>query len=253
MVAKGADEADEGGVQVVARIAAILRELGAGGGRSLAEIARAVGMPRTTVHRLVKALEQESFVTAAPAAGGYRLGPGVLTLAGAGHEWLINAIHPTLMALSEELAETVDLAVLRGDRVVFIDQVANLRRLQAVSAVGLAFPLHSTANGKAILATLTDERVGELLPSRLPCLTLHTITRRAELLADLAEVRRTGLGWDREENDVGICAVGAAIANPLGIATALSVPVPVSRFYGREDELAAATRRALADITAAIG
>ena len=198
-------------------------------------------MPRTTVHRLVKALEQESFVTATPGTGGYRLGPGVLTLAGTGREWLINVIHPTLVALSEELGETVDLAVLRGDRMVFVDQVANVQRLQAVSAVGLAFPLHSTANGKAILATLTDERVAELLPRRLPKLTPHTITNRAELLAELDDVRATGLGWDREENDVGICAVGAAIANPLGIAAAFAVPVPASRFYGREGELAAAT------------
>ena len=143
--------------------------------------------------------------------------------------------------------------MLRGDRIVFVDQVANVQRLQAVSAVGLAFPLYSTANGKAILATLTDERVGELLPRRLPKLTPNTIASRGELLAELAEVRSTGLGWDREENDVGICAVGAAIANPLGIAAAFAVPVPASRFYGREAELAAATRRALAAITASIG
>ena len=68
-------------------------------------------------------------------------------------------VHPELVALSDRLKETVDLAVLSGDRVVFIDQVARPQRLQTVSAVGVSFPLHSTANGKALLATLDEAEV----------------------------------------------------------------------------------------------
>lgn len=173
-------------------------------------------------------------------------------LGGAGREWLIATIHPSLVRLSQQLGETVDLAVLQGDRVVFIDQVANVQRLQAVSGVGLAFPLHSTANGKAILAELSDERVVELLPQRLERRTPHTIIDRTDLLVHLAEVRKGGIGWDREENDLGICAVGAAIPNPLGIACAVAVPVPVARFTGRERTLAAAVRRTVDELATSL-
>ena len=110
-------------------------------------------------------------------------------------------------------SETVDLAVLSGDHVVFIDQVARPQRLQTVSAVGVSFPLHSTANGKALLATLDEAEIRKLLPARLRRLTCHTITSLDVLLAELEEVRDTGLAWDREENDIGICAVGSTVAD----------------------------------------
>jgi DNA-binding IclR family transcriptional regulator len=116
-----------------------------------------------------------------------------------------------------------------------------------VSAVGVSFPLHSTANGKALLAELDVSEIRKLLPSRLPRLTPRTITSFDALLAELAEVRASGIAWDREENDVGICAVGTVIPNPFGIPTAVTVPVPASRFSGTEarlaDALLAARRR----------
>ncbi len=135
--------------------------------------------------------------------------------------------------------------MLSGDHVVFIDQVARPQRLQTVSAVGVSFPLHSTANGKALLATLDEAEVRKLLPARLRRLTCHTITSLDVLLAELEEVRETGLAWDREENDIGICAVGSTVATGVGIVTAVSIPVPASRFAGREDELATVAARRL--------
>jgi DNA-binding IclR family transcriptional regulator len=228
----------EGSVQVIARAAAILRRLAtAPQGRSLAELAAEVGLPRSTVHRLIKALESEGLVAPVSASGGFRLGPGLLQIASANRGWLVAQVHPELVTLSDRLKETVDLAVLSGDHVVFIDQVARPQRLQTMSAVGVAFPLHSTANGKALLATLDEAEIRKLLPSRLRRLTCHTITSLDVLLTELQEVRATGLAWDREENDIGICAVGTTISSGVGILTAVSVPVPASRFTGREDAL----------------
>jgi DNA-binding IclR family transcriptional regulator len=246
-------EPDQSTVQVVARVAAILRQLGsAPRGRSLAEIASAAGLPRSTVHRLVKALEREGFVAAVSASAGFRLGPGILQLAYASREWLIANVHPQLVALSNALGETVDLAVLSGDQVTFIDQVARPQRLQAVSAVGVSFPLHSTANGKALLAELDDDEVRKLLPARLVRLTAQTITSLDGLIEELREVRATELAWDREENDIGICAVGTAIPNPFGIPTAVSIPVPASRFRGSEERLAGALLAARREIEAGL-
>jgi DNA-binding IclR family transcriptional regulator len=228
----------EGSVQVVARAAAILRSLGAAPhGLSLAELAAEADLPRSTVHRIVKALESEGLVAPVSASSGFRLGSGLLQLASASREWLVATIHPELVALSERVRETVDLAVLSSDRVLFIDQVARPQRLQTVSAVGVSFPLHSTANGKALLATLDDAEVRRLLPRSLRRLTCHTVTSLDVLLTELAEVRSTGLAWDREENDIGICAVGTAIKSSLGLPAAVTVPVPASRFAGREEEL----------------
>jgi DNA-binding IclR family transcriptional regulator len=250
----GAADGDGNSVQVVARAAAILRQLGqAPRGRSLAEIAGGVDLPRSTVHRLVKALEHEGFVVPVSASGGFRLGPGILQLANASREWLVANVHPQLVALSAELGETVDLAVLSGDRVTFIDQVARPQRLQAVSAVGVSFPLHSTANGKALLAELADDEIRKLLSSRLPRLTPHTITSFDMLMAELADVRSSGVAWDREENDLGICAVGTAIPNPFGVLTAVTVPVPASRFGGSEARLADALLAARREIEVSLG
>jgi len=186
--ANGADagRSPEGSVQVIARAAAILRRLStAPQGCSLAELAADVDLPRSTVHRLVKALEAEGLVAPVSASAGFRLGPGLMQIASANREWLVAQVHPELVALSDRLKETVDLAVLSGDHVVFIDQVARPQRLQTVSAVGVSFPLHSTANGKALLATLDEAEVRTLLPARLRRLTCHTITSLDVLLAEL--------------------------------------------------------------------
>jgi DNA-binding IclR family transcriptional regulator len=237
-VAKADGSPDQSGVQVIARVGQILRMLSqAPQGRSLAEIAGEVGLPRSTVHRLVKALEREHFVVPASSSAGFRLGPGLLELASATREWLVAGAHADLVSLSDRVEETVDLAVLTGRWVTFIDQVAPPQRLQAVSAVGLSFALHSTANGKAILAELEDSAISALLPPRLERFTPNTITSRATLLEELQTVRETRLAWDREENDLGICAVGTVVPNPFGILTAVSIPVPVSRFTGHERQL----------------
>jgi DNA-binding IclR family transcriptional regulator len=227
-------------VQVVARAAAILRALASTPeGQSLAELASQVGLARSTVHRLVKALEQENFVVAVSASAGFRLGPGLLQLANASSGWVFAHVHGELVRLSNELEETVDLAVLSGNAATFIDQVAKPQRLQAVSAIGVSFPLHASANGKAILAELDDAEVRRLVGTRLSSLTPNTITSLKRLSTEIETVRTTKLAWDLEEHDIGICAIGTAIPGALGVLSAISVPIPASRFYGREKLLAA--------------
>ena len=102
-----ASRSSEGSVQVIARAAAILRRLStAPQGCSLAELAADVGLPRSTVHRLVKALEAEGLVAPVSASAGFRLGPGLLQIASANREWLVAQVHPELLALSDRLKET---------------------------------------------------------------------------------------------------------------------------------------------------
>jgi len=235
----GGGERGASGVQVLARASAVLRSLhGHPQGLSLSEISRAVGLPRSTVHRLTAALAREGLLEAAGPAGRLRLGPEITRLAQGGRPELREELRPFLAALAATVSETVDLAVLEGERMRFIDQIPAPHRLRAVSAVGAVFPLHCTANGKAALALIGPERAHALLPARLPRHTRATIGRRSELLGELEHVAATGVAFDREEHTEGISAAAVAFLDRAGRPVALSVPMPTQRFRGRERELA---------------
>jgi DNA-binding IclR family transcriptional regulator len=227
------------GVQVIARAAEILRLLQASpGGLAQAEIAERIGLARTTVRRILGALEAEALVTSSGPRTRYRLGAEIPRLAEAARHALVIDLRPYLEELSRSVNETVDLSVLEGDHVLFIGQVVAPHRLRAVSAVGAAFPTHCCANGKALLARLPDEETERMLPDPLPSFTPKTITARARLSEEIGEIRRTGVAFDREEHTEGISAVGAVVSVPALVA--ISIPLPTQRFTGREDELAAA-------------
>jgi IclR family transcriptional regulator, acetate operon repressor len=236
-------------VQVIARAASILRALeDENAGLSLGQIAQRVSLARSTVQRIVAALENEKLVIAATPNGRVRLGPTILRLAASVRSDFIALARPHLEKLSQELQETVDLATVQKDHLVFIDQVIGSHRLRTVSAVGETFPLYCTANGKAYLAQLTDAAVEALVGKTYTVRTPQTITKLDALLADLKSVRASGVGYDREEHASGICAAGVAFHDPLGNAVAVSVPVPTQRFSGREQDIAErliATKRAL--------
>jgi DNA-binding IclR family transcriptional regulator len=245
---------DRGGIQVIARAAAVLRSLGGEpNGLSLGEIAARVGLPRSTVQRIVAALVDENFLTAASMRSGVKLGPALAQLAAVADAGTEQVARPFLQELSRRADETVDLSVLQNDAVVFVDQVQGTQRLVAVSAIGKRFPLHCTANGKALLAILPPPRLEGVLPGRLKRQTAATITDRASLEKALREIRATGLAYDLEEHSVGICAVGTAFLDPAGRAYSISIPVPSSRFKPKRLLLAKLLTRTKSDLLAALG
>jgi len=236
-------------VQVIARAASILRALeDENAGLSLGQIAQRVNLARSTVQRIVAALENEKLVIAATPNGRVRLGPTILRLAASVRSDFVALARPHLEKLSAELQETVDLATVKKDHLVFIEQVIGSHRLRTVSAVGETFPLYCTANGKAYLAQLTDAAVEALIGKTYAARTPRTITKIETLLAELKTARAKGVAFDHEEHASGICAAGVALYDPLGNAVAISVPVPAQRFAGREAEIAGkliATKHAL--------
>ena len=233
------------GVQVIARAAALLRALEKHpDGLSLGELARALALPRSTVQRIVDALDREGLVIAASAASGVRLGPALLALAAATRFHIAEVARQTLEALAKECGETVDLSLADQDKVVFIDQVAGTHRLTAVSALGVSFPLHSSANGKAVLAAMDDSEIARLKRRlRLVAMTPNTITSWAKLEREIATIRASGLATDNEENSLGISALAIAIRSPSGEIAAISVPAPTQRFASTQTKLAAALRK----------
>jgi DNA-binding IclR family transcriptional regulator len=230
-------------IQVIARAASILRALeDEAAGLSLGQIAQRVKLARSTVQRIVAALAAEKFLIAASPNGRVRLGPTILRLAASARMDFVATVGPFLAKLSNELEETVDLAVVKHDHLVFVDQVMGSQRLRAVSAVGETFPLHCTANGKAYLAGLDAGAIERLIGTSYESRTPRTMTRLNDLLADLKTVRKTGIAIDREEHTRGICAAGIVTRDPLGNILAISVPVPAQRFYDNQRHIVARLR-----------
>jgi DNA-binding IclR family transcriptional regulator len=232
---RSAEDAGGAGIQVIARSADILRALRSSpDGLSQVEVGERVGLARSTIHRLLNALENEGLVESGGPRGRYRLGPEIGRMADTARRGLLSSIHPLLEELSHEVNETVDLSVLDRNQATFIDQVVAPHRLRAVSSVGESFLLHCTANGKAFLASMSPQDLARATSGDLPRRTGRTITEPAALHQELQRVRAEGIAYDREEHTEGICAVGTTIRGLVGVPVAASIPLPAQRFYGRE-------------------
>jgi DNA-binding IclR family transcriptional regulator len=247
-------ESDSNGIQVIERAANILRTLrDEPSGLSLGQIAERTSLPRSTVQRIVNALVHEGFAFSGQGAASFRLGPELRTLAGALQTDITDAAHEYLKVLSDESGETVDLALLRRDHMVFADQVVGSHRLRAVSAVGDRFPLHCTANGKAALAMLAPQEVMRLMPRRLERMTTHTIGNIDDLQAELAKIRQKFIAFDREEHSEGISAIGTSLIDGNGSIYAISIPMPTHRFKKGTKKLEDKLQKTAVEVARAVG
>ncbi|MFD2644425.1 IclR family transcriptional regulator [Pseudomonas japonica] len=232
----------DNGIQVIARAAAILNALSADPeGLSLGQIATKVALARSTVQRIVQALETEGLVTAG--RKGVKLGPALARLGSIARMDVKSLAHPHMKALSNEINETVDLSMLVDNQLLFIDQIVSDRKLRIVSAVGALFPLYCTAHGKAYLATLSDKEVRQIIAGKIRRHTLHTVTDVTALIEQLHAVRRTGFGYDLEEHTEDISAVGTVLEDVSGLHYTLSITVPAARFMRNKDQLTEALGR----------
>ena len=206
----------EDGLQVLRRAASALDEIATAPGRlRLVDVGANLGLAKSTARRLLVALVDVGFA-AVDDGGRYRLGDRLLGLASADGTNLSARLRPVIERVAQATGETVDLSVLRDKQMWFIDQIESAHRLRAVSAVGERFPLHVTANGKAALALLDDTEVPDTL------------------LAEIGDVRRTGIAYDRDEHTAGISAAGIAARLAGGHIVAISVPAPTDRFLAHE-------------------
>jgi DNA-binding IclR family transcriptional regulator len=238
-----------GGVQVIARAAQMLRALeGEPRGLSLAQIAERVGLPRSTVHRIVTALAAEGLLASVSSTGRVRIGPEFARPAAAGPAELWRPVEPFMQRLHDQLGETIDCGMLDGSQVRVIHVIPTTRyMLRAIAEVGQSFPLYCTAKGKALLAALDRPVALRKLPSTLHSYTPHTLTSVAAIEADLAKVAETGVAYDREEATLGICAVGIAVREPSGVLLTVSVVVPAQRYPAAEPAITAALREIRSD------
>ncbi len=201
------------GIQVLRRAAAALDEIAAAPGQlRLVDLGVRLGLAKSTVRRLAVGLVEVGFASVDD-HGRFALGDRLLGLSSADNASLAAMFRPVLEEIAASTGETVDLSVLRGQQMLFIDQIESAHRLRAVSAVGVRFPMESTANGKAVRALL--EGAG-------------------------------GIAFDRDEHTAGISAAGIAGRTAGGHVIAISVPAPTDRFRANEKTIVAALRAAAA-------
>jgi IclR family transcriptional regulator, acetate operon repressor len=239
------------GIQVISRAAAVLREVAAhGDGRSLGQLAAATGLARSTVQRIVDALEAEHLVQAG--AGGVRPGWGLRRLGELAGPGIAQELRPQLYQLFDATHETVDLSTLAREEVLFLDRFLSDQPLRAVPEIGLTYPAYSMANGKALLACLSDSEVRDLFgEAQLRQLTPKTLPDVSALLTQLATIRAGGFAYDIEEHKVGTCAIGMPLPARQGQLLSVSIVMPASRFEESREHVEA-TLRVLSEAMAVI-
>jgi DNA-binding IclR family transcriptional regulator len=222
-----------GGVQSVDRAISVLEILAQRGEAGVSEVAVEIDVHKSTAFRLLGALEARGLVEQAGERGKYRLGFGIVRLAGAvtGRSDIAHQAHPICERLADDLGETVNIAVLQEHYVVNIDQVRGPSAVTAHNWVGELNPLHATSSGKILLAQLGAKRRAELIAEAgLERLTPQTVTSKSRLEKSLAEAREHGYAVTLEEYEVGLNAIAAPIRSQTGeVVAALTASGPAYR------------------------
>ena len=247
-----------GGVQSVDRALFVLEILARLGEAGVTELAAEIGVHKSTVSRLLAALEEHEMVEQAHDRGKYRLGFGILRLANAvsGRLDITQQGREICERLAAQVGETVNIAVLRSHYVVNVDQARGPTSVGSHNWVGELTPLHATSSGKILLASMSAEaRRDLLLEAGLSRFTERTITSIDDLDQQLTSIARDGYVVSTEELEHGLTAVAAPIRDHTGaVVAALSVSGPVYRLTEeRTREIAPAVVSAAASIGERMG
>jgi IclR family acetate operon transcriptional repressor len=205
---------------------------------SLVQVAEVTELPKSSAFRYLATLEARRFVERDD-AGDYRLGLAFLPFQSRQLELLTQRARPRLEQLRNKFEETVNLGMLDGNRVTYLDIVESLRSVRLAARPGDRDWVHSTALGKAIASRLPVERVRDILATEgMPRLTAATITDPQAYLAEIDVVRERGWALDNGENEPD----GRCVAVPLAasrLPLALSLSAPAGRLpMDREEEIA---------------
>ena len=201
-------------------------------GLQLKDVARLSDLNKSTAHRFLRHLESEGYLFRDD-SGAYMIGPRLVRFGtGVSYQAMLSRIsRPVLEQLWSTTGETVNLATLVGQEILYVDVMESLHTFRLVSQVGSRRPLSCTALGKAMLAAMSAEQRELLLPTlRFESTTPRSITSVTRLRKDLAQIAQLGYALDDEEAVSGARCVGAAILDANGkIAGGVSISGPTSR------------------------
>ncbi|WP_020672918.1 IclR family transcriptional regulator [Amycolatopsis nigrescens] len=223
----------------------------------VSEVGEALGVARSTAHRLLSTLRLHGFVEQEPGGRRYRYGPTLVGLLrdAAGGQDLVRLARPHLDRLCAEVNETVNLLVLDGPEVLFVDGVEGRQPLRVAPRTGERVPAYAAAAGKVLLAELSADEVRSRYPAGLDRLTEATLPDVAALLEQLALVRSLGYGVNLDESVPGVHAVGVPIRDGHGEPfAAVTISGPSTRLTPRRTaELVPELRHTAACVSAALG
>lgn len=249
--------AEPGGVRVLHKTLDILEVIKSrDAGYRLAELARAVELPKATVYRILTTLEGRGYLDRA-ADGSYRMAKKLFDLQrSVSIEQILSRVaQPLMERLVASSKETVNLGILDAGEVVVLNTVESPQAVRMSSKIGNRRHLHSTALGKVFLAGLPEKEFLRLIRLKgLTRLTPHTLTTIAEMKAEIERVRRQGYALDNQENEMEGRCVGAPIPGPDGrVVAALSISGPLFRMdLARARGLVAELKACCAEISEAV-
>lgn len=222
------------------------------------DISKSLGLHKSTVASLVYTLAANGYLRQNPNTRKYRLGFTLLERASAMLEQveIRQVAYPFLLELRNRWDETVNLAVLDGGEIVYVERFLGSKGLGMRSEVGTRAPAHSTALGKAILACHSTAHVNSFLKQcGLPRLTPNTITDPERFLAELEKTREQGYAVDDEENEIGGRCVAVPVFEQTGkVVAAVSVSAPAPRLLmDRLAEAATMVRETAKAISRSLG
>ncbi|WP_406036483.1 IclR family transcriptional regulator [Micromonospora sp. NBC_00898] len=216
---------NEGEISAVGRVAALLNAFGSGEGTvRVAELTAATGLPKTTVHRLVREMIRCGLLEQDGAR--VRLGLRLFELGQLvpRPRSLRDAARPYMSDLHEATRHTVNLAVMRDDHVVYVEIVYGRDGLRLPIRPGGSRPAHATGVGKAIMAFSPPATIDALLTAGLPRVSARTITAPGLMRKELERIRAAGVSYDREESAPGVVCAASPVFGPDGeVLAALSV------------------------------
>jgi IclR family transcriptional regulator, KDG regulon repressor len=245
-------------VGVISKVLKILEALqGSASGLGLKAICDATGIHKSTAHRVLKHLEREGYLICTE-AGAYLIGPRLSQMtARVNPQANLQAIaRPVLWELWKSTQETVNLAVLDQNTVLYVEVMESPHEFRLSSRVGTRRPLHATALGKALAAFLPDELRDSILSTvSFQPSTQKTIMNMVQFRRELQKIRQQGYALDDEEAVTGARCVSAPILCSRGEAVAaVSVSGPVTRLsLSQVATLADAVINAARSISAAMG
>lgn len=213
-----------------------------GGEAGITELATHLSVAKSTVYKHLNTLDSSGLVV--KHGDGYRIGLRALEFGGYAQRYdgVYDTARPQLRTMADETGELANLMFEEDGWGVYVHTTRGEDAVDIDTRTGRRANLHATGLGKAILATLPEERVETIVESRgLPSVTEHTITEQAELFAELDEIRAEGIAYDREECVEGMACIARPLSTPNERPAAISITGPVSRVSGGETETAIRT------------